>query len=225
MVSFLEGVDVSSSSQALPDDEPLLRCDLNYEIWMLEQTYQRCPNVHTIGAVQDVQVRIKYNTLIESFAVHARNLAEFFLNEGGQKRKFTNKNYKINGPALIDIKDKVSGQISHLLSAHRKGKTKRPVERSERINDIHRANMYNILANEVRKFRAHLKQPYDNINIRALHPVNVPAESVGRQATTTASNSVRETIMTASPSITAAAFFAPPKQRRRQKSVDHEEGQ
>jgi hypothetical protein len=168
------------------------------------------------GRNEDEQA--KYNTMIESFAVHARNLAEFFCKEG-RNRKFTKVYKNIDLIALTDITDKVSGQISHLLSAYRKAKTKRPVPIADRINDQHRAAMYKNLSDEIKNFRGCLKQPYDGINILVLAPVNVPAQSVsaqsvpahsiGTHARTTHTTSPTQTTY---PVASAAGYYEPPNQ-------------
>jgi hypothetical protein len=54
----------------VPNAPPDREYHLDYEIWMLEQTYTR---------LRDDEV-IK-NAIIESFCVHARNLLEFFWKE------------------------------------------------------------------------------------------------------------------------------------------------
>jgi hypothetical protein len=65
-----------SPSAAAPA-ELLLRCHLGYEIWMLQETYRRCPNDPNNTARDDDTV-VRDNSLIESFCVHARNLIELF---------------------------------------------------------------------------------------------------------------------------------------------------
>jgi hypothetical protein len=61
--------------------------------------------------------------------------------------------------------------------------------------------MYNVLAQEIKQFKADLKQPYDNIAIRVLEPVNVPVASISfdRHATTTNATATSYSLVFAGP--------------------------
>jgi hypothetical protein len=73
---------------------------------MLEETYQKLPNAD----------QVINNALIEAFCLHARNLIEFFAEEG---RKYTTAEYQafchISTNKINSIKNKINVQISHMI--------------------------------------------------------------------------------------------------------------
>ena len=160
----------SPSSASLPG-ELLLRCPLNYEIWMLEETYHKFLND---ALTSDVVIK---NSLIESFCVHARNIIELL--ERG--RKYTKRGYQAFSTVknIGEIKDRLSSQISHL--EHRRVAA---TDISNRINLQERVKILNILSAELSQFKANLSRDYEHIAIRDLAAMSLPTYT--GQSTTTA---------------------------------------
>lgn len=146
---------------------------------MLEETYQKFPNAD----------QVINNALIEAFCLHARNLIEFFAEEG---RKYTTDEYRafphISGKKLSMIKTMINIHVSHMIYD---GRT---TNDADKIDHATRAVVLNMLSAEVAHFQAHLLKEHSKIAIRDLKAVIVPvAVSFGGWgATTTAPSSVGE---------------------------------
>jgi hypothetical protein len=169
-----------------PEDEVLLGHHLVYEINMLRETYERCPKEGV-----EISDGVIKNVLIESFCIHARNLIEFFQNEGNYKyKRYSNSQYKsfsiVDDGRITSIKGLLNDQISHLIY---RGKQRRIVEKSEQISDDHRAHIFNIVAAEIGRFKIHLGHAYKHIAFPELVPVVVPVNP-SQGATTTTSISI-----------------------------------
>jgi hypothetical protein len=152
---------------------------LNYEIWMLEETYQKLPNAD----------QVINNALIEAFCLHARNLIEFFAEEG---RKYTTEEYRafchISTTKLKAIKKKINIHISHMIY---EGRT---TNNADKINHPERAEVLNILSEEIMQFKTHLLQECIQNVVRDLPRIRVPASvisfSSGHSTTTAATLSL-----------------------------------
>src|ERR1700730_2405008 len=121
--------------------ELLLQCHLGYEIWMLQETYRRCPNDANNTARADDAV-IRDNALIESFCVHARNLIEFFTKETSRKKlqkQYTNNYWPVSAVSITKINKHLNNQITHLREGER------PITDSEKIGPQERAKILTIL--------------------------------------------------------------------------------
>jgi hypothetical protein len=157
--------------------DPRLLSHLDYDIWMVQQTYQRFLN----APVSDLVIR---NALIESFCMRARCIIELL--EGN--RKYTRKNYQPFSKASKDAKEvkrRLSSQIAHLRDS-RIAET----EISNRIGLEERAEILNILSAELTLFKAHLLPDYRHIAIRGLVPVTPPIHYTGPTTTTATTTSV-----------------------------------
>ena len=89
------------------------------------------------------------NALIESFCVHARNLFEFF----GEAPQYT-QNYQpfshITKSKRKGIRSKLNVHVTHVKFQGR------ATNDADKINDRDRAEMLNILSDEIKEFKAHL---------------------------------------------------------------------
>jgi len=96
------------------------------------------------------------NAMIEAFCIHARNLNEFFLENGRddtlRASGFTTSAYKPpdNDQVRRSIFAKINKQISHLTEA-------RTTVANEKIGDLEREQMYCFLFDDLRRFSEHLK--------------------------------------------------------------------
>jgi hypothetical protein len=169
------------SPSAASPAELLLRCHLGYEIWMLQETYRRCPDDANNTARADDAV-IRDNALIESFCVHARNLIEFFTKETSRKKlqkQYTNNYDPFSGVSITKINKHLNNQITHLREGER------PITDSEKIGPQERAKILKILSHEIREFKAHLADAYKHIHIRELAPPVVSISFSNTPQTTT----------------------------------------
>jgi hypothetical protein len=150
----------------LPSDSEILQYHYNYELDMLANTY-RLLNDH----------RVQQNALIESFCLHARNLIEFFRDEGKGQRytenyiPFSNKKTRIG-----QLNQLINQQISHL------DVKKRTANDSEKISGKERAELITILSTETAEFRKHLRQPYRGMSISVLMHQQVSTALFGSAA-------------------------------------------
>jgi hypothetical protein len=129
---------------------------LNYEIWMLQETNNKRHDDEVIK-----------NALIESFCVHARNLFEFFAEEA---RQYT-QNYRpfshITTSKLKGIRTKLNVHVTHVQF---QGRT---TNDADKINDRDRTEMLNILTDEIKGFKTHLRPQYSDVKIRDLPRVTI----------------------------------------------------
>jgi hypothetical protein len=106
-----------------PQDERLLSEHLPYEIDMARETYR--------ASLADQPDQIIRNALVESWAIHARNLVEFFAgsHQAARVSTFVRSQYQpLNNPAVESLQSRISDQITHLTldQPARPGKEIRP---------------------------------------------------------------------------------------------------
>jgi len=174
---------------AIPNSPARREYHLNYEIWMLEETTK---NRHVDEVIK--------NALIESFCVHARNLFEFFMEEAPQYTQ----NYRPFSHVTKSRRKAILAKLNvHITHVKFKG---RATNDADKISDRDRAEMLNILSDEIKEFKAHLTPHYSAAEIRDLPRVTIgPVVSV-------AFSSLSGTNITTAPStVSATTFFVPPR--------------
>jgi hypothetical protein len=99
--------------------EQYLATDLPYEIDMLRETYA--------ASVAGNPDRVVQNALIESWAVHARNLIELFQNPAEFQKisAFVRPYARLDSPIAQSLTSRISDQISHLTLARPKNPDKK----------------------------------------------------------------------------------------------------
>jgi len=116
---------------------------INYEIGMLQFTFDKIE-----------QLAAEMNAMIEAFCIHARNLDEFFEENGKQDtlkaRAFTRETYAPfpRDKRREDLIRKIHKQISH-LTRDRVG--------AEKIDGRDRLDLLQILLKDVKNFQQHRK--------------------------------------------------------------------
>jgi hypothetical protein len=131
-----------------PTPEQLMK-HLFYEVWMLGSTLKKLK-------AGDFPDRKTANALIESFCIHARNLNEFFLENGKddtlKASSFATTRYAVpeNTAERRSIFAKINKQISHLTEA-------RTTVEKDMIGAQERDAMYSILYDDLDEFDRHLK--------------------------------------------------------------------
>jgi len=131
-----------------PTPEQLVK-HLFYEVWMLGSTLKKLnsrdfPDIKTA------------NALIESFCIHARNLNEFFLENGRddtlKASSFATSDYKTpeNTAERRELFAKINKQISHLTEA------RATTVEAEKIGTPERNAMYALLYDDLDNFDRHL---------------------------------------------------------------------
>jgi hypothetical protein len=131
------------------------------------------------------------NAIIESFCVHARNLFEFFAEEAPQYAQNYRPFCHISTSKRKDILAKLNVQISHVKYQGR------ATNDADKIDEHDRAEMINILSEEIKEFKTHLKPQYSDVEIRDLARVTISRVVTGSSPTTTTS------------SMTSIAFYGP----------------
>ena len=170
-----------------PSTEELLGHHLGYEIKMLAATLHELPRSTT---------QVMANALMESFAVHARFLIEFFLSEGPRgANAFTSATYKPFAGArgrVSELNRKLNNQVSHLMES-------RTAEDGKKINPADPKELYVLIADAITHFKMCLNPDLEHIKktIPDLPPLNAVAITGPRFSatnsvvlTTTASSSV-----------------------------------
>jgi hypothetical protein len=138
---------------------------------MVEETYQKIPNAD----------EVTNNALIEAFCLHARNLIEFFEKKTdkyatGEYQAFFHTSKK----NIAKIKRKINIQISHLIYGER------ATNDASKIGPDDRAEVLNILSDEIAQFKAHLLPQNSQSPIRDIRRVTVPvAIAVGESGANT----------------------------------------
>jgi hypothetical protein len=131
-----------------PTPEQLVH-HLFYEVFMLGETRRKLNE-------RDAKDQITANALMEAFCIHARNLNEFFLENGWddtlKASTFATENYQRPEPTKIRqaVFAKINKQISHLTEA-------RTAVAQEKIGPLEREQMFCVLFDELKKFSEHLK--------------------------------------------------------------------
>ena len=126
----------------------LIKEHIFYEVWMLGVTRER---LAIVGNDKKTT-----NTLLESYAVHARNLNEFFLENGKadtlKASGFTTANYR--KPDWTEERNapfkKINKQIQHLTR-------ERSTVLAEKVNGADLERIYQILWRDLQNFDRHLK--------------------------------------------------------------------
>jgi hypothetical protein len=122
---------------------------LHYEVWMLGATLEKLKT----GGLPD---RKTANALIESFCIHARNLNEFFLENGKEDTlkasSFATSDYRRpdNPEDRRTLFANINKQISHLTEA-------RTTVEKDMIGDEQREAMFALLYADLWNFHRHLK--------------------------------------------------------------------
>ena len=142
-----------------PGRDLVMSDTLPYEIWMMHQTVELLAlGIFAPGPMQ--------NALIESFAVHARTLIEFFKLKPNRQPDdadacdFTSPAYKrfSAGKVPQDIVDKINKQIAHITES-------RTVDPKEKLNgngtDIVELRL--LLDAEIGEFKNHITPTYQAI--------------------------------------------------------------
>jgi hypothetical protein len=137
------------------------------------------------------------NALIESFCVHARNLFEFFIEEVPQYTQNYRPFSHVTKSRRKAILAKLNVHITHVKFQGR------ATNDADKISDRDRAEMLNILSDEIKEFKTHLTPQYSAAEIRDLPRVTIgPAFSSppsGSNTTTTSST------------VSVTTFFVPPR--------------
>jgi hypothetical protein len=87
------------------------------------------------------------NALIESFCLHARNLFEFFFEEAPQYTRNHRPFSHITTSKRKGILKKLNVHVTHVKSQGR------ATNDADKINDRERAEMLNILSDEIKEFK------------------------------------------------------------------------
>lgn len=168
----------------IPNSPSCREYHLNYEIWMLEEANKKRHDDEVIK-----------NALIESFCVHVRNLFEFFKEAGPQHTQNYRPFSHITKTKYKSILKKLNVHITHVKD---KG---RPNNAADRIGDRDRAQMLNILSDEIKEFKTHLAPQNSAAEILDLTRVTIgPVVSVAFSSpsgltTTTTTTTVRTTTL------------------------------
>src|SRR6476660_5412138 len=123
-----------------PTPEQLVH-HLFYEVCMLGETRRKLKE-------RDAKDQITANALMEAFCIHARNLNEFFLENGRddtlKASTFATETYQRPEPPKIRqaIFAKINKQISHLTQA-------RTAAAAEKIGNLEREQMYCFLFDDL----------------------------------------------------------------------------
>jgi hypothetical protein len=167
---------------AIPKSPERREYHLDYEIWMLDETSRR----HYVDEVVN-------NALIESFCLHARNLFEFFAEEAPQYTQDYRPFSHISMRERKAILRKLNVHVTHVKSQGR------ATNDADKITDRHRAEIRNILSDEITEFRSHLRPEYSDVEIRDL-PRAIFLPSLPQWNTTTSSGQA-----------VAAFYHSPPR--------------
>jgi hypothetical protein len=138
------------------------------------------------------------NAIIESFCVHARNLFEFFLEEAPQYAQNYQPFYHISTSKHKRIRTKLNVQISHVKYQGR------ATNDADKIHEHDRAEMINILSDEIKEFKTHLKPQYSDIAVKIR---NLPRVTISRVVT---ASSLPRATATTSGTIMASIVFRGP---------------
>jgi len=111
--------------------------------------------------------KIIKNALIESFCIHARNLFEFFSEEAPQYTQNYRPFSHITESKRKGIIKKLNVHVAHVRFQGR------ATNDADKINDRDRAEMLNILSDEIKEFRTHVRPEYRDVEIRDLSPVTI----------------------------------------------------
>jgi hypothetical protein len=131
-----------------PTPEQLVK-HLFYEVWMLGSTLKKLK-------AEEHPDRKTANALIESFCIHARNLNEFFLENGKddtlKASSFATPDYRrpCNPNDRRELFAKINKQIAHLTEA-------RTTVEDDKIGNKERDAMYVFLYEDLGNFNRHLK--------------------------------------------------------------------
>ncbi len=121
---------------------------LNYEIWMLNETYKLLDLPTT-----EISNPVVGNALIESFCCHARILIEFFDKERGADH-YTTVPYK-RSDKYKKLNRKINNQISHVVDEGRSDETE------AKIGSADRKALIDLLGVDVATFKQNLRPPHD----------------------------------------------------------------
>ena len=131
-----------------PSPEQLVK-HLFYKVWMLGSTLKKLK-------AAEFPDRKTANALIESFCIHARNLNEFFLENGKddtlKASSFATSDY-LRPKATAERRKlfaKIHKQISHLTEA-------RTTVEQDKIGPNERDAMYDLLYQDLKNFDRHLR--------------------------------------------------------------------
>ena len=166
----------------MPNSPARREYHLNYEIWMLEETNKR----------RHVDEVIK-NALIE---LHARNLFEFFMEEAPQYTQNYRPFSHVTKRRRKAILAKLNVHITHVKFQGR------ATNDADKINDRDRAEMINILSDEIEEFKTHLTPQYSAAEIRDL-----PRVTIGPVAPVAFSSPLGSNTTTAPSTVTGTTFF------------------
>ena len=134
----------------LTSDEELMRVHVPYEIRKLEETAMV---LTTPGLLQPIMV----DAFIEAFAIHARNLIEFFDGTGAvAATEFTDTTYEPfrGGRIPEDVAKKLHTQVAHITRA-------RTNDASKKLNSLAVAKLLFALQAEVTEFVRHLQPKHE----------------------------------------------------------------
>ena len=139
---ILEGLMAAS------EPEQFLEHHFPYEAAMLQGTHQ----------VLEIKT-IEMNSLIESFAIHARSFLEFFevkKKKGYCASDFTRGPYHPSFVSTLnpDTIKKLDTQIAHMTAA-------RTANQDEKLGGKERAQLLGAITKELAVFREHLRPPFD----------------------------------------------------------------
>ena len=136
----------------LPSASEILEHHYAYELDMLEETY-------SLGR----EAQITLNAYIESFCIHARNLIEFFRDDGRQYVETSYTPFAATKSRIDKLNRMLNNQIAHLDIK------KRTVDDDEKISANIRYELLELLGKESGEFRKHLKPEYREVmSIRTL---------------------------------------------------------
>jgi hypothetical protein len=172
----------------IPNSPSRQEYHLNYEIWMLEETNKK----------RHVDEVIK-NALIESFCVHARSLFEFFMEEAPQYTQNYRPFSHVTKSRRKAILAKLNVHITHVKFQGR------PTNDADKISDSDRAEMLNILSDEIKEFKTHLAPQYSAAEIRDL-----PRVTIGPVVPVAFSSPSGSNTTTAPSTVSGTTFFVPP---------------
>jgi hypothetical protein len=117
---------------------------LNYEVWMLGETYTRL--------LVQVPDKVIANALVESFCIHARILIEFFSKARGANT-YTTKKYVVT-KRYEKLNRQINNQIAHILDEGRS------VHALKKIGPVERQELFELLRDDIEVFKQNLAPLY-----------------------------------------------------------------
>jgi hypothetical protein len=193
-----------SKTGGMPERKEIVCVDLPYEIRMLRAIYQR------LQCGFDLQTTA--NLFIEGFALHARNLIDFFWDNKPLKSKnavarhFTDKCYSpFNGvdPKTNGVYGKINKQIAHITY------DRTDIDQNK-LGIQDRKTLFEMIEGEIENFANHVRAPYKELWQKTTHPPTVvPALGSDRFVYLTGqSGPLRATVTTVG--TTSVSFSADP---------------